>query len=82
MSTCFIRTQNNIWVMGNFCKSVLQARNTNVVKIIKYFLTKFTKINSLLVIPKFLVNNNYLITIINFFSKLIHFLKNYPRIKY
>ena len=50
--------------------------------IIKYFLTSFIKIKFLLVIPKFLVNNNYLITIINFFSKLIHFLKNYPRIKY
>lgn len=72
---------NTIWHFFSY-KFLLNYLIILVNLIIKYFLTSFIKIKSLLVIPKFLVNNNYLITIINFFSKLIHFLKNYPRIKY
>ena len=59
---------NTIWHFFSY-KFLLNYLIILVNLIIKYFLTSFIKIKFLLVIPKFLVNNNYLITIINFFSK-------------
>jgi len=48
--------------------------------IIKFFLKNFTKTKNVMFVFKFINNNNYLTTIFNFFSKLVYFLKNYPKI--
>ena len=47
---------------------------------LKYLIKYFSVFKTLPFIFKFLVDNNYITNIVNSFFKLIHFLKNYPKI--
>jgi len=48
--------------------------------IIKFFLNNIIKTKKILFIIPFISNNNFFVTIFNSFSRLIYFLKNYPKV--
>lgn len=70
---------NTVWHFFSY-KFLVNYLLILVNLIIKNLIRNFSIFKKLSFIPKFFKNNNYIKTLSNSFFKLIHFLKNYPKI--